>query len=475
MKQENQSVGNLAISFVNETCNHLFITGKAGTGKTTLLKQIIENSHKRLVVAAPTGVAAVNAQGVTIHSFFRLPTEIVLPIPDLNVPHLTTGRLLKDWTVNAEKESILLDMETLLIDEVSMLRADTLDAMDAVLQHVRGNLKPFGGVQIVMIGDLFQLPPVITNDEAPILKKHYSSPFFFDAHVIRRIQLVCIELTEVYRQHDPLFLKLLNNIRLNAPDRQDLKLLSSKCKDNSDAPLETGYIRLTTHRINAEEVNRQELAKLPGKVFSFQATSQGIVDIKTLPVEQDLQLKQGAQVMFVKNDNTGQKRYFNGKIGVVCEISGEHVKVAFSDGNIVPVQREKWEFKRYAAKGDGEFDLHNAGEFWQFPLRLAWAITIHKSQGLTFEKAIIDAGSAFAPGQVYVALSRLRSLDGIMLSSPLTESSISTHAEIITYLKNLSNDEALENRLLRSSREACLEISLKLTTPFRFKLTTYSA
>jgi hypothetical protein len=455
----------LAISFINETDQHLFITGKAGTGKTTLLREIKAKTRKKLVIAAPTGVAAINAGGVTLHSLFKLPTELILPVMDRTLPFKTTGTVLADLSLTAEKEKLLLDLEVLVIDEVSMMRADVLDAIDHVLRHVRGNPDPFGGVQVIYFGDLYQLPPVAKPEEEAELLKYYRSFFFFDAKVMAAAAPVYIELTEVFRQSDPAFLKLLNNIRNNEPDAEDLALLTSKHQpDFQPAPGEH-FVRLTSHRRIAESTNREELEKLPGEAVVYQASSSGIVDLKSLPVEQELNLKLGAQVMFVRNDLRGDKRYFNGKIGVVAALSPNHIEVTFPDGQSLQVEQERWDFIKYRQQENDQFSEASAGEFRQYPLRLAWAITIHKSQGLTFEQAIIDAGSAFAAGQVYVALSRVRTLEGVVLFTAIRRENLFSNTQVVAFAQRMAAAAAPEMVFELERRKA---VFVQIRATFRF-------
>jgi hypothetical protein len=452
MENSNRTKQDLAISFINETSQHVFITGKAGTGKTTLLRRIKGQIRKQMVIAAPTGVAAINAGGVTLHSLFKLPNELVLPVLDKSLPYKTIGTLLDGFTLPADKEKLLLDLEVLVIDEVSMMRADVLDAIDHVLRHVRSNPDAFGGVQVVYFGDLYQLPPVASPQEETELLKHYRSFFFFDAKVMATAEPVYIELTEVFRQSEPIFLKLLNNIRNNEPDAADLDVLISKYLPDFQPQWEERFVRLTSHRKIAENINREELEKLPGESFVYQASSSGIIDLKSLPVEQELNLKLAAQVMFVRNDLRGERRYFNGKIGTVTGLSSNHIEVTFADGQSLNVEKERWEFIQYRQQNNDQFSEASAGEFQQYPLRLAWAITIHKSQGLTFDRAIIDAGSAFAAGQVYVALSRVRTLDGVVLFTQIRRENLFSRTDVVAFAKKMAAAEAPELALERERR-----------------------
>lgn len=438
----------MVVSFINETQKHIFITGKAGTGKTTLLRQIKSRSKKRIVIAAPTGVAAINAGGVTLHSLFKLPSELIVPIMDRSLPYKTTGTVLDNLNLSADKEKLLLDIEVLVIDEVSMMRVDVIDAINHILKHVRKNSDPFGGVQVVYFGDLYQLPPVASPGEETELLKYYKSVFFFDAKVMEETKPLFIELTEVFRQTDPVFLSLLNNIRNNNPNAADLQLLASKYQPEFLQPTGEHYIRLTSHRQLADNINSTELNKLPGEQSTYQATFSGNIDVKSLPVDQELHLKLGAQVMFVRNDLRGEQRYFNGKVGTVSGLGSNHIEITFPNGQILNVEQERWEFIQYRQVENGEeFSEERTGEFRQYPLRLAWAITIHKSQGLTFDRAIIDAGNSFAAGQVYVALSRVRTLDGLILFTPIKRENLFSRAEVVSFSSKIANVESIEKVL----------------------------
>lgn len=447
---------NLAAGFVNNTSRSLFLTGKAGTGKTTFLKYIREHTSKSAVVVAPTGVAAINAGGVTMHSFFQLPFGPFIPgtwrptAPDAGGGQETTDRhsLFKNIRFSAEKRQLLQELELLIIDEISMVRCDMLDAMDIILRHFRRQLnQPFGGVQVLYIGDMYQLPPVINSDEWDILGQYYQSPFFFSAKVLAEAPPVYIELKKIYRQNEQRFIDLLNNVRHNTVSDDDFNLLNSRYAPSFIPPAGERYITLTTHNRRADSINSTELEKLPGKLFVFNGTIQGEFSDKALPTDAALQLKEGAQVMFVKNDSSGERKYFNGKIATVKQIQEDKITVSFaSNDDEMVLTKETWRNVRYTyQKETNRIDEEQLGSFTQYPIRLAWAITIHKSQGLTFEKAIIDAGSSFAAGQVYVALSRCTSLEGMVLLSRITPSGIATDQRVIAF----SNNEASENELNR--------------------------
>jgi len=413
--------------FINGTNQSIFLTGKAGTGKTTLLKQIVDTTHKKTVIAAPTGIAAINAGGVTLHSLFHLPFGSY--IPEQNIPspgkisfQLTTpATLLRNLKMNTQKKALIREMELLIIDEVSMLRADLMDAIDKILRYVRRNQKPFGGLQILFIGDLWQLPPVVKNNEWEVLKNYYSNIFFFNAQVFKQTELVYLELEKIFRQSEPEFIDLLNHFRMNNITENDLSLLNRQYQPNFDLLANEGYIYLTTHNHKADRVNKKALEKLPGKIFRFKANVEGDFNEHSFPVDPVLGLKEGAQVMFIKNDYSGNQAYFNGKIGKIEYIDDEHIEVAFTDGSPpATVEPYTWENKKFAIHAETkEIEERITGTFTHYPLKLAWAITIHKSQGLTFEKAMIDISQVFAGGQTYVALSRLTSLKGLVLAQPV--------------------------------------------------------
>ena len=436
---------NLASEVINFTNCNLFLTGKAGTGKTTFLKFIREHTTKSTVVVAPTGVAAINAGGVTMHSFFQLPFIPFLASETRlfgNSATVDRHGLLKNIRFNKQKLELITNLELLIIDEVSMLRADMLDAIDEILRHFRR--KPnqtFGGVQVLFIGDLFQLPPVVSDNEWTLMKDYYVSPFFFSAKVIEKHPPLFVELKKIYRQKEEQFIDLLNNIRHNQLKPADIGLLQSRFKPEAAQQLDKA-ITLTTHNYMADKINLQELQKLTNPLFQFEGDVQGDFSDKTLPTEKQLSLKVGAQIMFLKNDSDPAKRYFNGKLATVKNLSSNKIAVVLADSEVeMDIEREKWSNVRYVLnKETNKIEEEELGSFTQYPIRLAWAITIHKSQGLTFDKAIIDAGSSFAAGQVYVALSRCRTLDGIVLLSHINQSSIKSDERIIQF-------SALENKV----------------------------
>jgi hypothetical protein len=445
---------NLAADLVNHTSRHVFITGKAGTGKTTFLKFIKESTQKNAVVVAPTGVAAINAGGVTMHSFFQLPFGPFVPgtVSGFTNNNVATDKhsLFRNIHFTTAKRELLQELELLIIDEVSMVRCDMLDAMDTILRHFRRQpFIPFGGVQVIYIGDLFQLPPVIPQQEWNILQNYYESPFFFASKAIKEAQPLYIELKKIYRQNEQHFIDILNRVRNNVPLSTDLQELNKKYNPEFNAPAGQKYITLSTHNRKADVINEGELKKLPGKLYSFKAELSGDFSDKALPTEIDLQLKEGAQVMFIKNDSGTERRYYNGKLAIVKKILNNEIFVSFNNGEPeLKLEKETWKNVRYNYnKEKDNIEEEELGSFIQYPIRLAWAITIHKSQGLTFEKAVIDAGSSFAAGQVYVALSRCTSLEGLVLHSRIFPHSIATDPKVLEFAQREANDEYLEKLL----------------------------
>lgn len=464
MKIEKDKEFLLAEKYVQETGVSVFLTGKAGAGKTTFLRHIVDETTKRCAVVAPTGVAAVNAGGVTIHSFFQLPLCPYLP----DVKELVTEYQIpeKYRSMRKDRVRLLRTLDLLVIDEISMVRADLMDAVDATLRRYRRNDKPFGGVQLLMIGDIQQLPPVVTDADKPFMDKVYPSSFFFNSKALRKLDYITIELTKIYRQRDAEFMDILNDVRSGMPGHATLEKLNRRYDPGFMPPENEHWIRLTTHNYQADAVNKAKMDALQEKAFTFEALIEGNFLENAYPADTSLTLKKGAQVMFTKNDSSGKKLYYNGKIGTVTALDPEII-VTDEDGNEIVVQQEKWENVKYEISGeDNEIMAVSDGSFTQYPLRHAWAITIHKSQGLTFDRVIIDAGKAFSFGQVYVALSRCRTLEGIVLSSPVSRNCTFTNQEVAAFESTYTSAERAEAELGRCrqdyfTEELCGAFNLK--------------
>ncbi len=447
----------LALRFILHTNRSVFLTGRAGTGKTSFLKTIREQCTKKMAVVAPTGVAAINAGGVTMHTFFQLPLGAYVPggpIPDTG-EQLFNNRasLLRNLRISQSKKELFQELELLVIDEVSMVRSDLLDAVDAVLRFIRKKpQQAFGGLQVLFIGDLWQLPPVVSDKEWVHLKEHYSSPFFFDAQVIKEAHPFLIELKKIYRQTDQEFIELLNKIRNNQLDQIGWHALHAHYQPGFQPEPGKYYITLSTHNSRADAINQQELSRLRGEVFRYEAEITGDFGEKAYPAEEALELKLGAQVMFIKNDKGEFRRFYNGKIGVIESLEEDQIEVRFPEEDYsIILEKETWRNIRYKLdKAKDKIDEEELGTFSQYPIRLAWAITIHKSQGLTFDRAIVDAGAAFAPGQVYVALSRLTGLEGLVLKTRIPMAAIQTDERVVTY----TNVEFPEDELEQALKEA---------------------
>lgn len=468
MATEN-TIFNLAEDFICNTSRLVFLTGKAGTGKTTFLKHIKESTTKKAVVVAPTGVAAINARGVTIHSFFQLPFTPFVPEmekgSERSLDMADRYALLKNIKIDSEKRRLFKELELLIIDEVSMVRCDVLDAMDTILRHFRRKaFVPFGGVQVLFIGDLFQLPPVVPDDQWEILKHYYDGPFFFDAYVLRHTRPLYLELKTIYRQKDERFITLLNNIRNNKVGDGDMELLNDRYNPDFEPGPDEHYVTIATHNYKADAINTGALSVLPDRLFQFEGEITGDFPSRNFPTDKVLRLKEGAQVMFIKNDTERVRRYYNGKIGRISRIEPEKIVVVFpNESEELEVTKDTWVNIRYSLNPQShQVEEEVLGTFTQYGIRLAWAITIHKSQGLTFERVIVDAGKAFAAGQVYVALSRCTSLQGVVLRSKIFRDRIMTDERVIQFAREESSPDQLTPILEAEKKLFLLNSLLKI-------------
>jgi ATP-dependent DNA helicase PIF1 len=457
------SIFDKILSFIDYTNQNIFLTGKAGTGKTTLLRKIKETSSKKMVIVAPTGVAAMNAKGTTINSFFQLPTGSFFP-GDISLQNLQAGfmsiqSLVSDSSYNREKMNLFMELELLVIDEVSMVRCDLLDVIDSILRYVRKNKAPFGGVQLLLIGDLYQLPPVIKREDWAFLRTAYISPYFFDSLVISRYPLLQIELTTVFRQTEPEFIHILNSIRNNKIDEGTLTLLNNRYDPSFTASEDLNPIIITSHNAEASAINKDKLDALPGTEYTFDGELSGEFREAGLQAEQSLKLKEGAQIMFIKNDTGDERRFFNGKIGKVKSIRDGEIYISFPDDADLLLERTSWQSFDYKTDNEQAIVQQQVGEFSQYPVKLAWAVTIHKSQGLTFDSAIIDAGKSFVAGQVYVALSRVRTLNGLILKSKINTESLRSNPEVISYMKP-AREEDLDQIMVTEQEKFILQLVL---------------
>ena len=447
----------LASDFVQYTNTNIFLTGKAGTGKTTFLKYCKEHAKKNTAVVAPTGVAAMNAGGTTIHSFFQLPFNPFIPASRmLNGDESVNDKnsLLSKMKLTSERREVMRNLELLIIDEISMVRCDLLDAIDTVLRHVRNQYsKAFGGVQVLFIGDMYQLPPVVKEEEWQLLAPYYKSQYFFNSQVMETEPAMFVTLEKIYRQNDPAFINILNQVRNNQLDSEGYEFLHRRYLPNFEPAKSDNYITLTTHNYKADTINTKALNEIATREIIFEAAIEGEFYEKSYPADVSLKLKVGAQVMFIKNDTEKIKRYFNGKIGIVEKIEDDKICIScIGDDLPIEVSKEKWKNIKYTVdKTSNQVEENEIGSFTQYPLRLAWAITIHKSQGLTFERAVIDAGDAFAAGQVYVALSRCTNLEGMVLRSRITNQSLKSDQRIIDF-SNSKKPIDVQLQLLKTAK-----------------------
>lgn len=440
----------LAYEYVQHTNRCIFLTGKAGTGKTTFLRRLKQECPKQMAVVAPTGVAAINAEGVTVHSLFQLPPQLFLPTPEAR------KQLLSEMQMRSQKQRVLRNLELLVIDEVSMVRSDLLDTIDAVLRHIKHQPNhPFGGVQVLVIGDLFQLSPVAREEEWRMLQDYYRGPYFFQAHVFQQLNPVYIELDHVFRQSNIDFVEILNQVRNNTLTPQSLQMLNTRYLPEFKADEQKEYyIVLSTHNRKVDAINQREMDALSGKVYHYSATIKDTFPESMYPMDETLTLKLGARVMFTKNDSSAEKRYYNGKLGVVSHLTDKTITVTCEGEEPIEVHRETWENIRYTSEAGSEVVQPEViGTFSHYPLRLAWAITIHKAQGLTFDRLVIDAADAFAAGQVYVALSRCRSLEGIVLLTPIPSRALTNAREVLDFTNKQQEIDTIRQQLPLAQRE----------------------
>jgi hypothetical protein len=451
----------MAAHFINSTNCPIFLTGKAGTGKTTFLKNLANMTHKSYVVVAPTGIAALHAKGVTIHSQFLLPLGSFLPTrePEGNFSNggqiFTQFSLARRHALNAARKKVLSAIDLLIIDEVSMLRADILDAIDYRLKSIKRNFDvPFGGIQVLFIGDLFQLPPIVKEQEWQILSKFYNSMHFFEAHALKQSGMVYLELDKIFRQKDEAFINILNNLRDNRAVEEDIRTLNNHFKTEEEIKNLEDTVTITTHNYKADAHNQKELQELKSPSHFFEAKIEKDFPEHLYPLPKKLELKDGAQIMFIKNDSSGNGAYYNGKMAKIKSIEEDEIKVVMTENKMTYIlKRELWENKRYIInESTKELEEDIIGTYEQYPIKLAWAVTVHKSQGLTFDKAIIDVGQAFAPGQVYVALSRLRSLDGLVLRTRIQNNVIYSDHEVVNFTQSSKGQEPLHNLLIKHRR-----------------------
>jgi len=444
-------IADKVFEFIEYTNQSIFLTGKAGTGKTTLLKRIKKESSKKMAIVAPTGVAAMNAKGTTVNSFFQLPPGSFFP-GDIGLQNLQEGFVsissaVNDLSYTNDKLKLFNELELLVIDEVSMVRCDVMDMLDALLRSVRKNSSPFGGLQLLLIGDLYQLPPVTKREDWAVLSRAYPSPYFFDSLAVRKHPLLQIELTKVFRQTEETFIKILNDIRSNQINDEGLVLLNQRFDPEFKDSKDINPIIITSHNAEANLINKQKLDELEGEIHTFDAEVNGEFKELGLQAEQQLALKVGAQVMFIKNDTGEDRKFYNGKIGKIKSIDQEEIYVSFTGEEDLLLTKSAWQSFEYKLDDEEQVSQNQVGEFLQYPIKLAWAVTIHKSQGLTFDHAIIDAGKSFIAGQVYVALSRVRTLDGLVLKSKINKDSLRSNNEVINFMKPLNLEELTQMKV----------------------------
>ena len=452
--QQSIDIYQIVENYINNTNRSIFLTGKAGTGKTTLLQKIQQTSTKQIIVAAPTGVAAINAGGTTLHSLFQLPFTPFLPTEEMR------KQLISSVQMRKQRRRVIYEMDLLIIDEVSMVRADLLDAIDTLLRHMRYRPNmPFGGVQLLLIGDLFQLSPVIKEAEWNLLEPYYNGIYFFHSKAFQQLNILHFELDKIFRQQDKTFIHILNQVRNNQLTTNELQILNQRYQPNFKNTEKDYHIILTTHNARAEEVNTQRMKELWSREYIYQAQIEGDFSEKNYPTEAQLVLKKGARVMFVKNDNQQPRQFYNGQIGKITALSKQSIIVE-SEGEEIEVKPMEWENIRYETdETTRTINETIIGKFKQYPLRLAWAITIHKSQGLTFDRVLIDAEAAFAYGQVYVALSRCRSLEGVILMSPINTHSLENDREILAFEQTKTPTDNIQQILKKEENTYLLQLT----------------